>query len=553
MARLFSRAAFLAAFSAAFRSSSSLYKSRRAAAAEPFTTLDGVERELEADDLVITDGQKPVALAGVMGGANSEIGDSSTRVLLECAYFTPRGIRRAARRHGLHTESSHRFERGTDPHAVPTVLAHAASLLTRLCGGKAVPGTILAGVAPAAPKRIGLRGGRMRGLLGVAITTDEAHVVLERLGCQVARSEKDPETLDVLAPTFRPDLNREEDLIEEVMRIHGIDEVPALLRPVAVKAGRTRPTLLDRVRAAAVELGLNEAVPYSFLSPAELETIDAPAPVVRLLNPLTEERSVLRTALLPGVLEAMGRAVRHGVREARLFAVGSAFLKPRADGEAGLPEERPQFAAVLVGTRRDGIAKPEPIDVYDAKGVACELLTRVTGHDVAVRPGEASHLHPRARGELLIGDTVVGSFGQLHPDVVDRLDVDVGVFAIELDLAAVARVGEKRRRFQPIPVLPAVTRDLALVVRDEVSAGELARAIREEAGALCESVELFDLFRGEAIGEDRRSLAYHLVFRDPKAATDPDNARTLTDDEVDAVSKSVQTALEKRFGAVVRA
>lgn len=518
---------------------------RRAREEEPFTTLDGVERKLSADDLVITDGEHPVALAGVMGGADSEIGDSTTSVLLECAYFSPRGIRRASRRHGLHTESSYRFERGCDPEIVPDALTHAASLVSQLCHAKAVAGHILAGVVPAPHKRIELRGPRMRSLLGIDIPIDEATDVLRRLGCEVA--QRDAQTLDVVAPSFRPDLQREEDLIEEVMRIHGIDEVPAAARAIVPVAGRSRRSLMDRVRQTLVELGTSEAIPYSFCSPADLAAVKAPEACVKLRNPLSEERSVLRTSLLPGLLEAMTRARRHGVGEARLFSVGSVFLP-----DAELPDESPQCAVAMFGTRKVGLSKPEPLDVYDAKGLAVQLLLRVTGSEPQVTQGKAAHLHPRARAELAIAGTPVGVFGLLHPDVTDALDLDVAVWVVEIDLRALDEVGRTAAKFRPIPVLPPVTRDLAFVVSEDIAAGDVASAIRQEAGELCESVELFDLFRGEGIAADHRSLAFHLVFRDPKAATDPEHARTLTDKEVDGVSEKVIGAVGKQFGAEVR-
>jgi len=232
--------------------------------------------------------------------------------------------------------------------------------------------------------------------------------------------------------------------------------------------------------------------------------------------------------------------------------VGRLFLAPD-EGEA-LPHEQEALAAVLAGSRQNGLERPQPIDVYDAKGLACELLERVTGRAATLEAAadDLAHLHPRAAARLRIDGQVVGSFGQLHPDVVDRFDLDGSALVVELDLDAVARVGWKTPQFQPVPVLPAVSRDLALLVGAEVTAGALAAHIDEVAGELCESVELFDRFTGKGIDPGQQSLAFHLVFRDPKAATAPDKARTLTDQEVDQLTGQVIASLADRFGAVVR-
>jgi phenylalanyl-tRNA synthetase beta chain len=522
---------------------------RRARAEEKLVTLDGVERALDQDDLLITDGERAVALAGVMGGANSEIGPETKRVLLECAHFTPRGIRRSSRRHGLHTEASHRFERGCDPEQVPEVLAHAAALMTRLCGASAVKGAILAGVAPAARPIVTYRHARATGVLGFEVPLDAASAILTRLGCEVQRVPNDE--LLVTTPSFRPDLTREEDLIEEVMRVHGIDEVPALPQALITRAGRSTPSLEFRVRQTAAALGLSEALLFGFTNAPALAAIGAPQPVVLLRNPLTEERSVMRTSLLPGLFEALSRSRRHGVRDVRAFAVGRIFL-PTRDG-AVLPEERRMFAALLAGSRPSTLGKPEPLDVYDAKGVALELVERVTNRKATLARSTAAHLHPRGAGVVLVEGREVGRLGPVHPDVIERLDLDGECLVVEIDLAELETVCGRVPQFQAIPQLPAVTRDLALVVHEDVESGTLSASIRESAGALCESVELFDLYRGKGLPEEHKSLAYRVVFRDPNASLHPEQARTLTDAEVDACTRAVIEALNTKHGAVVRA
>src|SRR6185437_11965302 len=271
-----------------------------------------------------------------------------------------------------------------------------------------------------------------------------------------------------------------------------------------------------------------------------------PAPVT-LKNPLGEERSAMRASLVPGLLDALRRARRRGVRDVRLFAIGARFVEPI--DATGLPDEVPTFAAVVAGNRRATLAKPEAVDVFDAKGIAAALVERVTGirPEVAAQPLEhrATFLHPRAAGDVTIDGKRVGCFGALHPDVADLLDLGGLCVVVDLDLRALDALGLRTPKFAPIPMLPPATRDIALVVSDEVSAGEAG-------GDICESVELFDLFRGGQVPPDHRSLAFHVVYRDPKAATNPDAAKTLTDEEVDRKDEKMVEVVKQRFGAVLR-
>jgi phenylalanyl-tRNA synthetase beta chain len=523
---------------------------RRARAGEKLVTLDGVTRLLDADDLVICDAEGPVALAGVMGGEGSEIGGETKRVLIECAYFSPRGVRRSSRRHGLHTESSHRFERGIDRGDTPDVLAHAASLVVDLAGGAAVPGAIHAFQTPPPESRVELRSARLDALLGVPVPFAEATAILKRLGFGVTASG---DVASVTIPTFRPDVSREVDLIEEVARVRGLEAIPTVLPAIRPQPPRESGLLEEAVRDAAVALGLSEAITYGFVSPKELEAAGAPASPVKLENPLSEERSVMRTSLLPGLLEAVKNARRHGEHDARLFSVGATFA-PGSDPK-GLPRERPTFAAVLAGSRGTYLAKPEPFDVYDAKGLALEVVERVTGRAARVssQAKPRAHLHPRGAADVLVDSQSVGVLGPVHPDVLSAWDVDAGVVLVELELDELVAVGRKNPRFRPIPRLPAATRDISLVVHDQVSAGEVERVIREAAGELCESVEVFDVFRGQSVPADHRALAFHIVYRDPRAASAPTEARTLTDQEVDERHAAVVAKARAELGATLRA
>jgi phenylalanyl-tRNA synthetase beta chain len=517
---------------------------RRAREGEKLRTLDGVDRTLSADDLVICDGEGPVALAGVMGGGDSEISASTRRVLLECAYFEPRGVRRASRRHGLHTESSHRFERGVDPGDTAGVLAASSAYVTRLAGGRAAAGQLMAIAKPIEPRTVSLRPKRLAQLLGVEVPREEAVGILGRLGITKTGGTADADTFQI--PTHRPDISREVDLIEEVVRVRGFETIPSELP--AIRPSRDagpREALVSRTRAAAVALGLSEALTYSFVSPQTLKVLGAPTPTVVLKNPLHDQRTVMRTSLLPGLLDALANARRRGEWDVRLFTVGPLFLE--GDTQGGLPEERLTFAALLAGGRPQYLARPVPVDVWDAKGLAEGLVTRLLRRTADIQPlsPAPTHLHPRGAARITVEGVDVGVLGPLHPDVIDALDLGGEAIVVEINLQALEGIGIKPARYEPLPRFPAATRDVALVVRDEIPAGEVVRAIREAAGALAEDVTLFDRFVGGAVPTGHASLAFHVVYRAPD--------RTLTDTEVDAQHAKLIEAVNTRFGATLRA
>lgn len=543
---------------------------RRAAAGEPFSTLDGVARKLDPDDLVIADGEGPTALAGVMGGLDSEIRATTRRVLLECAYFTPRGVRRTSRRHGLHTESSHRFERGVDFGAVPRVLERAKALLAELSGGRVVHGAIHArGPAEELP-RITLRSRRLDSLIGDAVPFDQAIAILERLGFPVlGRSGKGPTAaVEVSAVSFRPDVRLEADLVDEVARVRGLDLVPTRLPAIAPQPPRPTGELERRALDAAVGAGLSEALTWAFVAPDALEKLSAPPPVVRLQNPLGEDRSVMRTSLLPGLLDALGRARRRGEARVRLFALGATFhepvkaprggARPRLPEDVGaLPTERLGLAALLAGPRLEHLTLgPPDVDVFDAKALAVELVERISGVTPSVRfagGGERTrHLHPRGAAELFVEETLVGRFGPLHPDVCDSFELGGGAQVVELDLEALEPFGTRVPRYRGIPRLPAVTRDLSLVVADTVPAGTVAAALGKAGGELCESIAVAAEFRGGSVPAGTRSLTFRVVYRDPKSKTDAADARTLTDQEVDGLQARMLESARAELGVELR-
>jgi phenylalanyl-tRNA synthetase beta chain len=529
---------------------------RRAKPSEQLRTLDGVNRSLSEDDLVICDGEGPVALAGVMGGGESEISAHTKRVLFECAYFDPRGIRRAARRHGIHTESSHRFERGVDWGDTSYALARAAELVSAAARGREfAPARIVVAKVLEVPK-VPLRLERASALLGTLISRTEASETLGRLGFKRCATESTGDTWQV--PTFRPDVAREVDLIEEIGRCRGYDAVPTCLP--AIRASRDAAPLqafARSAREAGAAMGLSEAVTYAFLSPRDLAAVAAPPSHVRLTDPLSEEHSVMRTSLLPGLLRALARARRHGEPNVALFAVGPVFLRPdfgAADmaplpRESLLPDERFAFAAVASGERPGWLRNPpRHADVWDAKGIAEGLVWRMVRRSVSVVAMSSAdrppHLHPRGAGWIEVDGMRAGSLGVLHPDVAEVFEVADSLVSVQIDLHALKALGPRPIHFSPLPRFPASTRDLAIVVESEVLAGDVERLAREVAADMAERVVLFDRFVGGSVPQGRASLAFHVVYRAPD--------RTLTDSEVDACHARVVQAMQARFGATLR-
>jgi phenylalanyl-tRNA synthetase beta chain len=308
---------------------------------------------------------------------------------------------------------------------------------------------------------------------------------------------------------------------------------------------------------------------YSFSNPAALAAARAPASPVSIENPLSEDRNVLRTSLLPGLLDVVGRARRHGEFELRLFGLGNVFLPPGTavppalddlhpptPEDVALPVELPRFMAVLGGAQRTYLTRAPEVDVFDAKGIAVELVERLTGCTATVRhctdEARLPHLHPRGAAEVLIGDVVVGAFGPLHPDVVDAFDLGSAVQVIELSLELILQLGRKVPRYRPIPKLPAIVRDVCFEVPEALGAGHITSTIAKAAGELCESVEPFDLFRGKSLGDGVRALAFRVIYRDPLAASAPDKARTLTDEEVDACQLRAVREVVDKLGLKVR-
>ena len=518
---------------------------RTATAGETLQTLDGTQRTLTEEDLVIADGTHALALAGVMGGEKSGIANDTTTIVLESAYFEPRGIRRSSKRHAIHSESSHRFERNVDPNGIPRALARAVSLIAELAEATVVGEPVDAYPAPITPRRVTLRHARIRDVLGIEIPHERSEAILRALSFGVASNDATAIQVDV--PLHRPDVEREIDLIEEVGRIHGFDRIPGQRPPTSgARAGARRDyALRRRVRETMVGLGIDEAVSFAFISPREIEAAGfGDTAVGRIANPLSVERSIMRPSLLPKLFASVSHAYRHNVPKTRLFEVGTAF-GARNDQEPGLLFETTRIAMVLAGARDSYLARPGDVDFYDAKGLVdalCMALVRLVPRYHTERPAPP-WAHPRRYAWLELDGHSLGVIGEVHPDVRKRADLPTAVVAVEIDAAPFESLRPLLKARAP-GRFPSVRRDVALLLPRNAPAGDVANAMREAAGAACDGVDLFDRYVGKELPEGTHSLAFALWFRSDE--------RTLTDDEVDAWLKAAVAAATARFGAKQR-
>ncbi len=515
---------------------------RRATRGETLQTLDGATRRLDEEILVVADALRAIALAGIIGGSATEIGPGTTRVLLEAAYWDPPTIGRTARALGIRTEASARFERGGDPDGHPRAQARALQLLVEICGGRVLDDLVDVYPRPQKPRTIRLRPDRADAVLGVDVPRKEMVRILRALGCTVAGTK----ALTVTAPTFRPDLVREEDLIEEVIRIHGYDRVPATLPRGATTVGVTLPVLRTdrRVRDTLTRCGLTEVLTLTLVS-AEVAAAGGGAPVL-LQNPLTGDQAALRTSLLPGLLDVLSTNASRRVEDVQIFELGRVF-RDRGPGER--PEERRAMGIALMGRWRRGWnipAEQAEVDFFHIKGILETLFEDlgIRATDVAPASRPEAWWHPGRAAEVRHAGRIVGWVGELHPDRTAAKNLPHQAYLAEVDLEALLPEVVSVGVFAGLPRHPAVERDLAVVVPRDLPAAHVRTVIDEVAGPLLEAVELFDVYTGPPVPPDHRNLAYRLRLR----AAD----RTLTAEEAEEIMHRVRIALQERVGAHLR-
>lgn len=518
---------------------------RRARARERFRTLDGVDRKLDAADLMIADSTRALAIAGVMGGEDSEVSPGTTSVVLEAAYFDPVSIARTSRRHGLRTEASSRFEKGMDPEVLPFAAARAVELMAETAGGRVSPEVVDAYPKEIARRTVSLRPRRASAVLGVEISAREQADRLRSIGLGVAEAG---ETLDVEVPGFRPDLVQEVDLIEEVGRLAGFERLPATLPPGVAGSLDAMQKTERRVRRILAGLGLREAWTSSFGREGDPDDLGLPRnhpsrKRVQIANPMSEDEATLRTTLVPGLLRSVAHNAAHQISDVALFELARIYEPVGRD----LPQEPLVLAAVLSGRN----AQPswtetrEPWDFFGAKGVLESLFQTLDLGRLAVEAATGMPFHPTRAASVKLKDDAIGVLGELHPDVCGRFDVPEGTVAFEIAIAPITAnlparvVVEELRRF------PSIYIDVAIVVDETVAAESVDEVVRSEGAPELVGARLFDVYRGDQIEPGRKSLAFALELNDRE--------RTLTDEDGVRVRDRIVAALEDRFGARLRA
>ena len=527
---------------------------RPAEAGEHLVTLDKVDRALNPDITVIATPSEAVALAGVMGGLDSEVTEDSANILLEAATFNRSHTSRTSRSLGLISESSIRYERTVDDNPIADYSAAAAALIAEVSGGTVCEGIVDVWPERTEPAQLTFRTLRFCDMMGADIETDEIIRILTNLGCQVEKTA-DPYVLGVVAPTFRPDLEREIDLYEEVLRLHGMDRIPPTLPGGRGRFGIRTPdqqrttVMVNTLRAS----GLNETMTYSFADPTELAKLRMDAAAlslgepVELINPMSADMSQMRRSIIPGLLRNVAFNLSRNVANVQLFEIGAVFAA--AEGKKQ-PKERRRLAGVLAGAMGEASwnAAPAAFDFFDGKGVIENLVRELAIEKVrykAVGDGEAAFLQPGRGAWVLAGGATLGWVGEIHPEACAAYDIDVPVVAFELDVDALLKCARPARSYVDVPLFPAVNMDVAFVVDDNVTSERLEQVMKSAGGAWLESVRLFDVYRDEKrLGAGKKSLAYALVWRDKE--------RTLKSEEVERAFAKLTQKVQAATGGVVR-
>ena len=507
---------------------------------ETLELLNGQTVTLRDDTLVIADHQRPQALAGIMGGEDSAVTDDSVDILLESAFFAPGKLAGRARQYGLHTDSSHRFERGVDPELTRRAMERATELILQITGGSAGPIVEVAdqNTLPAMPE-IHLREARIERILGIAIAPAEVEAILTRLGLDVQSAE---DGWRVRVPSYRFDLAIEVDLIEELARIWGYERIPARRPAQAVVMSPQPENRLTqrRIRELLVDLGYQEAITYSFIEPGMQQLFDPEQTPLALANPISSDLSVMRTNLWPGLIDAVLYNQNRQQEQVRLFEIGLRFR-----GELSTLSQDRMLAGVASGARfpEQWAVADEPVDFYDVKG-DIEALLALTGLSAQFEFKAAAHpaLHPGQSAQILRDGQAVGWLGALHPQLERELDLDGRTFVFELLLESITTA--KTPSFAALSRYPSIRRDLAILVADSVDSGAVLRSVQAVAGDLLRDVFIFDVYRGKGVPEGRKSLAIGLILQD--------SSRTLVDQDVDEVMSRTVTRLGQEFSAVLR-
>lgn len=523
---------------------------RRAEEGAKFTSLDNQEHALVAEDLMICDGQRPVAMAGVMGGQNSEVQEDTETILLEAAYFKPSAVRRTSKRHGMHTESSHRFERGADIDMIPVALDRAAGLIAELGQGALVSGVIDNYPQPLETPVLTIDAERVERLLGISIEIDQVEQLLESIGLSVTAGDS-ATSRQVIVPSFRPDLEREVDLIEEVARLYGYDHIPTTMPVGTVDAPQPpkRQQVQKLVRNVLISSGFSEAMNYSFIAEDAVARLgiaenDPRRVQVQLLNPLSEDQAVMRTSLVPSLLDSVARNLAYRSADLRLFELRPVFL-PLAGEETSREELR--LCAVLCGRQQpEGWSQDAAsVDFYDLKGIVEDLFGHLFVDRVVFDSRRSEpYLHPGKSCALVHQKQLLGTIGEVHPQVLAEFDIDQPVYLLDIDMESLLELTGSHPGFKPLSRFPDVIRDSALLLDDVVSAAEVMEIIQRTKVRNLEDAVLFDLYTGKGIPAGKKSLAVRIRYRA--------QGKTLTEDEVSKAHGKLIKSLCHQLGAEIR-
>jgi phenylalanyl-tRNA synthetase beta chain len=522
---------------------------RRAKKEETFITLDGLKRDLDPETLLICDGQNPVALAGIMGGLNSEIHDETQNILLESAFFDPITIRRGSKRLGLSTEASYRFERGADVEGVIAALNRALYFINLLADGVTAKGIIDNYSTPFTPPRISFRPEKTNAVLGTTISTTAMKAYFEALEMEVL---EDQDLLHVSPPTFRVDIKREVDLVEEVARLHGFDNVPVISPRITPSEVSESPDLLfrDKARAMMTAFGFSEIITYSFVSPDSVNALvgETPGPLnafTRIMNPLTVDQSVLRTSLIPGLMETARYNVLHEMGDLKLFEWGKVFFDRENEAQ---PLEKICLAGVVVGmhAEKSWCNEERTVDFYDIKGILAALLKGMglEGFHFKQEKDLAGY-DQEISSAIYDADTRLGQVGFAAPELMDAYELKINpVCLFEIDVPALLAVLPQKKTFVPFGKFPAVHRDISLVLDRGTECAAITDIIREEGGHLLESVHVFDLYEGERIDSTKKAISFKISFRSDRG--------TLDGEKVNDLYKAIVDKIERKVGGKLR-
>ncbi|MBI5469490.1 MAG: phenylalanine--tRNA ligase subunit beta [Deltaproteobacteria bacterium] len=515
---------------------------RLAGEAESLETIDGKVRKLDPSMLVIADSDGPVALAGIMGGRSSEVSDTTAHVLLESAWFEPSTVRRTSRKAGLSSDSSYRFERGVDMEGVRVALDMAASLIKRLAGGRVAKGVVDIYPEEFVPASIDFRRKRAEELLGIDLTDGGVKEIFDRLG--IVTKESSEKVLTVIPPSYRLDLKNETDLVEEVARIFGYNNIPTTLPMARLMPGHTGRLfgIRNRVKEILTNHGFYEVINYSFVS---RETFASTGPEgkkgVIILNPLSEDQVVMRDHLLPSLLENLKKNLSRKNEQVKIFEFAPVYLPG-----GKLPIEKWRAAGLMYGFRWDESwnQTKDGLDFFDCKGVVEKIFEGLALDGFEVKRGSGALFHPGKCAAVTFDGKAAGIFGEAHPDVVTAYGFKKAPLLFELEMDAVMEKYGLGRKYRALPKFPESTRDIAFIVRDDVPYGEIISSIEELDTNLIERVELFDVYCGGNIPPGKRSMALRTVYRSME--------RTLTAQEVEDIHARVSARLTGKFGAEVR-